>query len=53
MFSGSESFKYGQFCQESGPSADIHELRFKAAKCSDMDCVELQGGLFVVVKNGI
>ena len=31
---------------EVGRSADIHELCFQAAKPSDMDCVEVQGGLF-------
>ena len=27
-------------------SADIHKFCFQAAKGLDMDCVELQGGLF-------
>ena len=27
-------------------SADIHEFSFQAAKRTDMDCVELRGGLF-------
>ena len=27
-------------------SADFHEFCFKAAKRSDMDCVEVQGSLF-------
>ncbi len=31
---------------EVGPSADIHELCFQAAKRSDVDSVELQGVLF-------
>ncbi len=31
---------------EVGRSADIHEFCFQAAKLSDMDCVELLGGLF-------
>ncbi len=31
---------------ERGRSADIHEIIFQAAKRSDMDCVEQQGGLF-------
>ncbi len=32
---------------EGGRSANIHEFCFQPAKCSDMDCVEVQGGLFV------
>ena len=36
----------GGAVQEGGRSADIQEFCFKAAKRSDMDCVELQGGLF-------
>ena len=31
---------------EGGRSADIHDFCFQAAKRSDMDCVELHGGLF-------
>ena len=31
---------------EVGQFVDIHEFCFQAAKRSDMDCVELQGGLF-------
>ena len=31
---------------EGGPSADIHEFQFQAAKRSYMDCVEVQGGFF-------
>ena len=38
---------------ESGRSADIHEFCFEDAKRSDMDCVELQGSLFVIVRNRI
>ena len=29
-----------------GRSADNHEFYFQAAKCADMDCVEVQGCLF-------
>ncbi len=32
---------------EDGRSVDIHEFCFQAAKRTDMDSVELQGGLFV------
>ncbi len=31
---------------EVGRPANIHEFCFQAAKRSDMDCVEVQGGLF-------
>ena len=31
---------------EGGQSVDIHEFCFQAAKRSDMDCVDLQVGLF-------
>ena len=31
---------------EVGRFTDIHEFCFQAAKRSDMDCVEVQGGLF-------
>ena len=43
-FSGFEFFLEGR------RSADIHEFCFQAAKRSDMDCVELRGGLFVDCK---
>ena len=36
----------GSAVLESGRCANIHELCFQAAKRSDMDCVEGQGGLF-------
>ena len=39
--------QYGLCCLEGGRSADIHEICFQAAKRLNMDCVELQGGLFV------
>ena len=38
---------------EGGRSAYIYELCFQAAKRSDMDCVEVQGGLFDDCTNGI
>ena len=38
---------------EVGQSVDIHEFCFQAAKRSDMDCVELQRGLFVHLRHGI
>ena len=45
--SGYEKFKYiGSAVLVGGRSADIQEFCFLAAKCSVMDCVELQGGLF-------
>ena len=31
--------------QVGGRSADIQEFRFQAAKRSELDCAELQGGL--------
>ena len=38
---------------EDGRSVDIHEFCFQAAKLSDIDCVELQGGLFADCRNSI
>ena len=43
----------GSAVLDGGRSAYIHEFCFQAVKRSDLDCVELQGCLFVVVKNGI
>ncbi len=36
----------GSAVLEVGRSANIHKFCFQAAKRSDMDCVELQFGLF-------
>ena len=36
----------GSALLDGGRSAYINEFRFEAAKCSDMDWVELQVGLF-------
>ena len=38
---------------DGGRSAYIHEFCFQAARRSDLDCVELLVGLFVIVRNGI
>ena len=51
-----QSTKRSNMCSavlEYGRSAYIHEFSSQAAKRSDMDCVELQGCLFVIVRNGI
>ena len=34
---------------EDGRSANIHEFCFQAAKRSDMDCFDVQGGLFAEI----
>ncbi len=52
-FQASKRFYMVSAVVEVGRSADIHEFFFQAAKRSDMDCVLLQGGLFLIVKNAI
>ena len=42
----------GSAVLEGSPSDDIHEFYFQAAKRSDMDCVDVHGGLFLFVGNG-
>ena len=46
-FSGFESSNIGSAVLEDGLSAYIHEFCFQAAKRLNMDCVELERGLFV------
>ena len=43
----------GRAVLEGGRPANIHEFCFQAAKRSDMECVQLQGCLFLIVRNGI
>ena len=52
-FQALKSSKMGRAVLESCRCACIHEFCFQAAKCADMDCVEVQGGLFVDSQNGI
>ncbi len=52
-FQASKRSNMGSAVLDGCLSAYIHEFCLQAAKRSDMDCVELQGGLFVIVRNGI
>ena len=42
----------GSAVLEVGRPANINEFCFQAAKRSDMDCVEVQGGLFAESQEG-
>ena len=47
-----QSTKRSNICSavlEYGRSANIHEFCFQAAKRSDMDCFDVQGGLFAEI----
>ena len=52
-FQASKRSNMGSVVLVIGRCADIQEFCFEAAKRSDMDCAELQGGLFLIVRNGI